>query len=144
MIYVHRPTFDEMDYAQIAFFGRHFYWIEHATSHWLIAKGIGFAVLSGERGFGLAIVNAQCRYLAPCHIEQPVEVRLALRDLTRRGFTTPFEIVRQGDGVLAAFGSISRRAIDLRRVRGAELPDDLYAKLEEMRAESEDLVLRQD
>ncbi len=144
MIYVHRPTFDEMDYAQIAFFGRHFYWIEHATTEWLVQKGIGFAVLSGERGFGLAIVNAQCRYVAPCLIEQPIEVHLALRDLTRRGFTTPFEIVRQGDGVLAAFGSVSRRVIDVRRVRGAELPDDLYARLEEMQAESRDVVLRQE
>jgi acyl-CoA thioester hydrolase len=144
MIYLHRTTFDEMDYAQISFFGRHFYWLEHATTAWLMEKHIGFAVLTGEHGFGLAIVNAQCRYLAPVHLEQTVEVRLAVRDLTPRGFTTPFEIVRQADGVLAAFGSISRRVIDVKRVRGASLPDKLYAILEEMRAESADLVLRED
>jgi acyl-CoA thioester hydrolase len=144
MIYEHRATFDEMDYAQISFFARHFYWLEHATTAWLMEKQIGFAVLSGERGFGLAIVNAQCRYLAPVHLEQTVEIRLAVRDLTPRGFTTPFEIVRQADGVLAAYGSIVRRVIDVKRVRGAALPDDLYAKLEEMRAESESLVLRQE
>jgi acyl-CoA thioesterase FadM len=101
-------------------------------------------VLTGEHGFGLAIVNAQCRYLAPVHLEQTVEIRLAVRDLTPRGFTTPFEIARQADGVLAAFGSISRRVIDVKRVRGASLPDKLYAILEEMRAESADLVLRED
>src|SRR6266513_2334186 len=70
MIYEHRATFDEMDYAQISFFARHFYWLEHATTAWLMEKQIGFAVLSGERGFGLAIVNAQCRYVAPVHLEQ--------------------------------------------------------------------------
>jgi acyl-CoA thioester hydrolase len=144
MRYLHRPTFDEMDYAQISFFARHFYWLEHATTAWLVEKGIGFAVLSGERGFGLAIVNAQCRYLAPVHLEQVVEIRLALRDLSRRGFTTPFEIVRQVDGVLCAYGNVSRRVIDVKRVRGADLPDDLYEKLEEMRAESEQIVLHQD
>jgi YbgC/YbaW family acyl-CoA thioester hydrolase len=144
MIYLHRATFDEMDYAQITFFARHFYWLEHATTAWLMEKGIGFGVLSGERGYGLAIVDARCRYRAPVNIEQTVEIRLAMRDLTRRGFTTPFEIVRQADGVLAAYGSISRRVVDIKRIRGAELPDDLYAKLDEMRAESEDMVLRQD
>ena len=46
MIYEHRATFDEMDYAQISFFARHFYWLEHATTAWLMEKQIGFAVLS--------------------------------------------------------------------------------------------------
>jgi acyl-CoA thioesterase FadM len=69
-------------------------------------------------------------------LEQTVEVRLAVRDLTRKGFTTPFEIVRQEDGVLAAYGAITRRVVDVRQFRGVEAPDALYAKFEEMRDES--------
>jgi len=136
VIYVHRPTFDEMDYARVTFFARHFYWMEHATTAWLVEKGIGFAVLDREYGFGLPIVAAECKYRAPVQLEQPVEVRLAVRELTRRGFATPFEIVRQGDGVLAAHGSISRRVVDVRRFRGVEAPDALYAIFEQMREES--------
>jgi YbgC/YbaW family acyl-CoA thioester hydrolase len=136
MIYLHRTTFDEMDFARVTFFGRHFYWMEHATTAWLIEKGIGFAVLDREYGIGLPIIAAECKYRAPVHIEQTVEVRLALRDLTRKGFTTPFEIVRQADGVLAAYGSITRRVVSIRQFRAIELPDDLYAKFEQMQAES--------
>jgi YbgC/YbaW family acyl-CoA thioester hydrolase len=142
MIYVHRTTFDEMDFARVTFFGRHFYWLEHATTAWLIQKGIGFAVLAGQYAIGLPIVAAECRYLAPIMLEQTVEIHLALRDLSRRGFTTPFEVVRQDDGVLAAYGSISRRVVDLKRFRGTELSDELYAKFEEMAAETRDLVFR--
>ncbi len=143
MIYRHQTTFDEMDFAQITFFARHFHWLEHATTAWLMQHGIGFAVLSGEHGFGLAIVDAQCTYRAPVHLETTVEIRLAVRDLTRRGFTTPFEIVREADGVLAAYGRIKRQVIDVRAVRAADLPDELYAKLEAMRDESADMVLRE-
>ncbi len=144
MIYLHRPTFDEMDFARITFFGRHFYWLEHATTAWLIEKGIGFATLDREYGFGLAIVSVECKYRAPVQIEQVVEIRLAVRDLSRRGFTTPFQIVRQEDGVACAYGAIARRLVDIKRIRGAEAPDELYAKFEQMRDESADMVFPQD
>ena len=70
--------------------------VYQATTAWLIEKGIGFATLDREYGYGLAIVSVECKYRAPVHIEQTVEVHLAVRDLTRRGFTTPFQIVRVG------------------------------------------------
>jgi YbgC/YbaW family acyl-CoA thioester hydrolase len=143
MIYVHRTSFDEMDYAQVTFFGRHFYWLEHATTAWLIEKGIGFAVLGSRHRIGLPIVQVECRYLAPVKLEQTVEVRLAIRELSRRGFTTPFEIVRQDDSVLAAFGGIRRRVISYDGFRATEAPDEVYAKLQEMEAESRDMTLRQ-
>jgi YbgC/YbaW family acyl-CoA thioester hydrolase len=136
MIYLHRTTFDEMDFARVTFFGRHFYWMEHATTAWLVERGIGFATLDRDYGFGFPIISAEAKYRAPVRLEQTVEVRLALRDLTRKGFTTPFEIVRQDDGVLAAYGAITRRVVDVRKFRGVEAPDDLYAKLVEMRDES--------
>jgi acyl-CoA thioesterase FadM len=120
----------------VTFFGRHFYWMEHATTAWLVEKGIGFATLDREYGFGLPIISAEAKYRAPVRLEQTVEVRLAVRDLTRKGFTTPFEIVRQEDGVLAAYGAITRRVVDVRQFRGVEAPDALYAKFEEMRDES--------
>ena len=140
MIYLHRTTFDEMDFARVTFFGRHFYWMEHATTAWLIEKGIGFAELDRLYGFGLPIIAAEAKYRAPVQLEQTVEVRLAMRDLTRKGFTTPFEIVRQHDGVLAAYGSITRRVVDVQRFRGVEAPDDLYVKFEQMRDESADMT----
>jgi YbgC/YbaW family acyl-CoA thioester hydrolase len=143
MIYVHRTSFDEMDYAQVTFFGRHSYWLEHATTAWLIEKGIGFAVLGSRHRIGLPIVQVECRYLAPVKLEQTVEVRLAMRELSRRGFTTPFEIVRQDDSVLAAFGLIRRRVISYDGFRATEAPDEVYAKLQEMETESRDLTLRQ-
>jgi YbgC/YbaW family acyl-CoA thioester hydrolase len=140
MIYVHRTSFDEMDFARVTFFGRHFYWMEHATTAWLIQKGIGFAELDRQYGFGLPIISAEAKYRAPVRLEESVEVRVAIRDLTRKGFTTPFEIVRQGDGVLAAYGAITRRVVDVRRFRGVEAPDELYAKFEEMRDETADMT----
>jgi acyl-CoA thioesterase FadM len=144
MIYLHQTTFDEMDFAQIAFFGRLNYWLEHATTAWLMRHGIGFAVLSGQYKIGLAIVRAEASYRAPIELEMTIEIRMAMTDLTRRGFTTPFEVVRQADGVLAAYGAITRRAIDLsqRPVRGREVPDDIWEKFLAMQAESTPLTLR--
>ena len=94
MIYRHRATFDEMDFARITFFGRYFYWLEHATTAWLVEFGIGFATLDREYGYGLPIINVECKYRAPIHLEQDVAIEMGMRDLTRRGFTTPFQIVR--------------------------------------------------
>ncbi len=144
MIYLHRTTFDEMDYARIAFFARHFFWVEHATTAWLLQKGIGFATLDREYGFGLPVVALDCRYRSPVQLEQTVEIRLALRDLSRRGFTTPFEIVHQDDHRLVAYGAIRRRVMDVRRLRGAEAPDALYEKFAQMRDESAGMAFPQD
>src|SRR5262249_24120805 len=91
MIYVHRATFDEMDYAQVTFFGRHFYWLEHALCAWLVEKDMGFAVLSGQHNLGLPVISAECKYRAPVNMDQVIEVRMAVRELNRKGFTTPFE-----------------------------------------------------
>ena len=144
MIYTHCTTFDEMDFAQIIFFGRHNYWLEHATTAWLMRHDIGFAVLSGKHKIGLAAIRLDEHFRAPVGLEETVEIRMAMVDLTRRGFTTPYEIVRQHDGVLAAYGSITRRAVDLtkRPVRGCEVPDDIWARFQAMQAESTPLTLR--
>ena len=144
MIYRHLATFDEMDFARFTFFGRHFYWMEHATTAWLIEKGIGFATLDREYGIGLPIISVECKYRAPVHIEQTVAIHMAVRDLTRRGFTTPFQIVREEGGVLCAYGSITRRVVNIERVKGVDAPDDLYAKFEQMRDESAAMIFPQD
>ncbi len=142
MIYVHRPTFDEMDYAQVAFFGRHFYWLEHATTDWLMQQEMGFAVLSAQRDLGLPVIHGEIRYRAPVNLERPIEVHLALRDLTRKGFTTPFAIVRQDDGVLSAYGTIRRRIVKLHPFGGIEIPDNLWPRFQAMEAESRDVEIR--
>ncbi len=101
-----------------------------------MARGLYYRELVGARGIGLPIVEAHCRYTAPLGLEDVVEVRLALNEVTRRGFRIGFEMARRADGARVAHGHVVRRFIDLASKAPTEIDDDLLRTLHAMAHES--------
>lgn len=129
--------FEDVDFARTPFFGDYFSWVEKALEAWLHAKGLTDRELVGEREIGLPIVEADCRYTAPLGLEDVVEIHLALRDVTRRGFRINFEMARQADQMRVAHGHVLRRFIDLAQKRPIEIADELLRIFQEREQESQ-------
>ena len=110
-VYVLSVGFEDINFARMAFYGHYFSWIEKAMEQWLHAKGLYYRDLVGERGIGVPIVEAHCRYTAPVQVEDVLEVRVADGYLVRR------------------FARVGRR-------QPIEIPDDLLGVFQEMERES--------
>jgi acyl-CoA thioester hydrolase len=82
------------------------------------------------------IVTSHCRYRGPLRLEDRVEVRLELTDVTRRGYRINFHMIRQPDDVRVAEGYTEHRFVDPAVRRPCEPPEPLYAALQAMAAES--------
>lgn len=135
-VYVLSVGFEDIDFARMAFYGHYFSWIEKAMEQWFHAKGLYYRELVGERGIGVPIVEAHCRYTAPVQVEDVLEVRVALREVTRRGFRIEFDMIRQGDDVRVADGYLVRRFARIGRREPIEIPDDLLEIFQAMERES--------
>ena len=135
-VHVLSVGFEDIDFARMAFYGHYFSWIEKAMEQWFHVRGLYYRELVGEREIGVPIVEAHCRYTAPVQVEDVLEVRVAIREVTRRGFRIEFDMTRQGDDVRVADGYLVRRFARVGRREPIEIPDDLLGVFQEMERES--------
>jgi acyl-CoA thioester hydrolase len=128
--------FDDVDFARVLYYARYYSFVERGFAAWLHGHGLYFRELYTERHVAMPIVTSHCRYRGPLRLEDRLEVRLELSDLTRRGYRLDFHIVRLPDEARVAEGYQEHRFVDPERRRPTEPPDALYAALQAMAEES--------
>ncbi len=128
--------FDDVDFARVLNYARYYSYVDRAWTAWLHQHGVVLRELYTAGRTAMPIVTSHCRYRGPLRLEDVLEVRLALRDLTLRGFQIDFHIVRVHDDFRVAEGYQQHRFVDPEARRPTEPPAELYAALEGMVAES--------
>lgn len=73
-----------------------------------------------------AVALTKAGHRRPLALDDDFAVGLRVADLTRRGLTTEFRFRRLSSPATTSEGHIRRRVVDMRRFRGADLPDDLH------------------
>lgn len=132
MTYTDRVRFEDVDFARVPFYARHFTWVDRAWEFTLNDYGIFFSEMVGDRQIGLPIIEAVCRYRKPLALDDDIAVHIRVPELTRRAVTTEFRLMRPRDAALICEGHIKRRFVDMRIFRGMDLPDGLYELFEKM------------
>lgn len=98
-----RVRYAETDKMQFAHHSRYFEWFECARTELL--REIGYSYKSVEDdGTLLPLVEAQCRYIAPAHYDDVLEINTRLANLPRATLRLDYEIIRISDGLLIARG----------------------------------------
>ncbi|HLI27818.1 MAG TPA: thioesterase family protein [Chloroflexota bacterium] len=128
--------FADVDYARVLYFARYYDFVGRAFAAWLHARGWYFRDLHTQWQIATPIVESHCRYRGPLRLEDRCEVRLALTDLSPRGFRLAFHIVRLPDEARVAEGYTDHRFVDPTERRPAAPPSEFYRALEAMAAES--------
>lgn len=111
MIYQYQIAFSDVDFARVLFFGRYYEIVNRAAEQWFHQYDILVRDLATVHDLRLPIVASHCRYLGPLTLEDVVDVHLGVKDLTERGFTLAFIMLRQGEERAAAWGYLERRFV---------------------------------
>ncbi len=127
---------EDVDYARVLYYARYYFFVDRAFSAWMHQHGLYYRKMHEEWSVATPIVTSHCRYRGPLRLEDRVEVRLQLDDLTDRGYRVHFHLVRLPDDVLVAEGHTEHRFVDPAARRPCPPPAPLAAALEAMAAES--------
>jgi acyl-CoA thioester hydrolase len=127
---------EDVDFARVLYYARYYTFSDRAFSAWMHQHGLYYTRMHEEWDVATPIVTSHCRYRGPLRLEDELEVRLELRDLTTRGFQLDFHHVRVEDAFRVAEGYTQHRFVDPEARRPTEPPPALYAVLERMAAAS--------
>ena len=129
---------EDVDYARVLYYARYYFFVDRAFSAWMHTHGLYYRKMHEEWSVATPIVTSHCRYRGPLRLEDRLEVRLELDNLTHRGYRINFHLIRLPDDVLVAEGYTEHRFVDPSVRRPCDAPAPLYAALEAMVAESRD------
>jgi acyl-CoA thioester hydrolase len=128
--------FRDVDFARVLYFARYYTYVDRTWTEWLHQYGLRLRDLYTTGRVAMPIVTSHCRYRGPLRLEDELEVRLELHELTTRGFQLDFHHVRVDDAFRVAEGYTQHRFVDPEARRPTEPPPALYDVLERMAAES--------
>jgi acyl-CoA thioester hydrolase len=128
--------FDDVDFARVLNYARYYTYVDRTWVAWLHEHGVVLRELYTTGGLAFPIVTSHCRYRGPLRLEDTLETRLELTEVTSRGFRLNFHIVRVHDDTLVAEGYQLHRFVDPERRRPTEPSPELSALLERMAADS--------
>ena len=128
---------EDVDFARVLYYARYYLFVDRGFSAWMHAHGLYYRKMHEEWSVATPIVTSHCRYRGPLRLEDRLEVRLELDNLTQRGYRINFHLIRLPDAALVAEGHTEHRFVDPSIRRPCEPPGALYAALQAMAAESQ-------
>jgi YbgC/YbaW family acyl-CoA thioester hydrolase len=127
---------EDVDYARVLYYARYYFFVDRAFSAWMHTHGLYYRQMHEEWSVATPIVTSHCRYRGPLRLEDRLEARLELANLTERGYRINFHLIRLPDDALVAEGYTEHRFVDPAIRRPCEPPAPLRAALAAMAAES--------
>jgi acyl-CoA thioester hydrolase len=114
-----RVRYAETDKLGIVYYANYFVWFEVARTDLLRELGWSYREME-HAGVSLPVIEAQCEYKRPAKYDDEIDVRTQGRMISPIRMQFDYEVIRAGDGVLAA-GRTVHAALD-REGRPCRLP----------------------
>jgi acyl-CoA thioester hydrolase len=106
----------------VVYYANYLVWFEVGRADLCRKLGFAYREMEREDGLYLIVAEARCRYKAPAHYDDEIEVRTRLRELRKRVLIFTYEIYRQPDEELLAEGETVHVITD-RHGRPRALPE---------------------
>ncbi|MBM3724745.1 MAG: acyl-CoA thioesterase [Acidobacteria bacterium] len=117
-----RVRYAETDQMGIVYHANYIVWMEVGRVEYFRASGVAYATMEKEDGILLAVVEANCRYIAPARYDEEILVRTRVVESNRRMARFGYEILRSATLDRLAEGE-TRHIFLNREMRPARLPD---------------------
>lgn len=117
-----RVRYAETDQMGVVYYANYLVWFEVGRADLCRKLGFAYREMEREDGLYLIVAEARCRYKAPAHYDDEIEVRTRLRELRKRVLIFTYEIYRQPDEELLAEGETVHVITD-RHGRPRALPE---------------------
>ncbi len=127
---------EDVDFARVLYYARYYTFVDRAFTAWMHEHNVYYRQMHEEWSVATPIVTSHCRYRGPLRLEDRLEVRLELNELTARGYRIDFHVIRLPDDVRVAEGYTEHRFVDPALRRPTEPLALFYAALQAMVAES--------
>ena len=99
-----RVRYAETDQMGVVYYANYYVWMEIGRTELVRTCGLDYATMEKEAGLFLAVIEAQCRYLAPARYDQEIVVRTGIVAANPRVVEFGYEIVLVDGGRLLAKG----------------------------------------
>ncbi len=119
-----RVRYAETDQMGVVYHANYLIWMEVGRVEYCRASGFRYRDLEAE-GVLLAVVEANCRYLAPALYDDEIVVRTVIEEASPRVVRFGYEILNAQDGRLLAEG-FTRHVFCGRDRRAAKLPKQFH------------------
>jgi acyl-CoA thioester hydrolase len=117
-----RVRYAETDQMGVVYYANYLVWFEVGRADLCRKLGFAYREMEREDGLYLIVAEARCRYKAPAHYDDEIEVRTRLRELRKRVLIFTYEVYRQPDEELLAEGETVHVITD-RHGRPRALPE---------------------
>jgi 4-hydroxybenzoyl-CoA thioesterase len=121
--------FDEVDGANIVFFGRYAYFAHEAMEHFFAGLAGGYPALTMTRKVGFPAVHLDMSFRAPVRYGEVLSIETSVPRLGERSFVLRYRMTREHDGVVACEGLHTVVTCDLVAIRSIPMPADVRALL---------------
>jgi len=98
-----RVRYAETDQMGIVYHANYFTWFEIARTEYMRSLGQSYRQIE-ELGIMLPVAEVSCRYLAPAHYDDELEIVIALTSIGAASLCFSYRVLRAADGVLLALG----------------------------------------
>ncbi len=106
-----RVDYSEVDQMGVTYHARYLVWLDVARTEHLRTTGVTYRELE-EMGLRLAVTEVQVRYRRPARYDDPVRVRVWVREIASRMVTFGYAIEHDESGVLLATATTSLAVLD--------------------------------
>ena len=108
-----RVRYAETDKMGVVYYANYFVWFEVGRTDLLRELGWSYREME-HAGVSLPVIDARCEYKRPAKYDDEIEVRTAGRMLSPIRMQFDYDVVRLGDGSVAAAGHTVHAALDPR------------------------------
>lgn len=131
MITFDRPVrFEDIDAAQIVFFGRFFGYCHDALEAFFEGLEGGYANLVMNRHIGFPAVHVESDFKSPLRYGDTARIAVTVVKIGTKSATLRFDITRSDSDVAVANVTIVHAISDLSKLHAIEIPTDVRALLE--------------
>ncbi|MBI4970261.1 MAG: acyl-CoA thioesterase [Candidatus Omnitrophica bacterium] len=118
-----RVRYSETDQMGVTYYANYFVWFEVARTEYFRSKGVDYTEIEKRKIF-LAVVDAQCKYLAPTRYDDLLTVRTWIGRLGKTSMTFGYEIIEKKSQKRIAQGNSSHVFVN-EKIEPVRIPEEV-------------------
>ena len=126
-----RVSYGDTDKAGVVYYANYFRYFERGRTELLRSKGVSYRDLEIDHGIVMPVIEANCRYLAPCRYDDLVVVRSWISALESASLSVRNDVfIQEGNDRSKVAEGFTRHAVLNSLWRPTRIPEDIRRRLE--------------
>ena len=107
-----RVRYAETDQMGVVYHANYFVWFEVGRVELLRQLGFSYRDMEQNDGYGIAVIDARCRYKAPARYDDELLLRTRIKYVRETMVQFDYELLRADDGAILAEGDTTHVVVN--------------------------------